>query len=419
MRCNTFSGLLLLLTAAVAIIPLAGCGRALNPTTANPQTIPPRVVPAAYQSLYDELALELSDFEAVLDSVEGASGSAPVYAANLTFANGNIGEALLTVQNMQNNILMLDRLRDMGVRGVVLDIKYPLLDPEFPRAGEYLQFFKNIAKECRTRGLKVWADCGAIFAGTAYSSVRVDWSGYTTQSFLDGMGDQLVLISREIKPDYLSLGNEPGTQADLTGLTITPADWTDFIADTLARIDRSSGLLAGAGAGTWEHPSYVEGLIAMPGLDFLDLHIYPPGAHGVYLKRALDWAEQARAAGKRVGVGECWLYKASPKELTGGGVAQAESIFNRDLYSFWAPLDARFTADMMRLARKTGMDFMSFFWTRNFFSYVDYTASLDTLPTNELNRRINQAAYAAIRDGGLSPLGEAYKKEIAGSFSAP
>ena len=146
----------------------------------------------------------------------------------------------------------------------------------------------------------------------------------------------------------------------------------------------------GAGTGTWENPAYINELFNMAGLDYVDLHIYPMNKDAVLLERALDYASQAHAAGKRVTISESWLWKASPDEL-GNGLGDAEKTMNRDVYSFWYPLDARFLQDMMKLADVTGMDFVSFFWMRNFFAYLDYDSTPHNLTTAALTRLINQA----------------------------
>lgn len=265
--------------------------------------------------------------------------------------------------------------------------------------------------ECHRRNMKVLVECGAIFSGTPYSPVQVDWSKYTTQSFLQGLQDQLLLIAREVKPDYLTLANEPETEEALTRLKITPTVWSDFIASTLKKIDRSSGLLVGAGTGTWEDPSYIKEIFTMPGLDYIDLHIYPLNKDGLLLECALDYASEARAAGKRVTISECWLWKASPEEL-GGGLGDTEKVMNRDVYSFWSPLDSRLMQDIINLADATKMDFVSFFWTRNFFAYLDYDATTHNLTTAEFNRLINQAFISSVQNGKLSSLGQYYQEQL-------
>jgi hypothetical protein len=377
--------------------------------TPTPEAPPP--VPEEYQPLYQELSAELAHFEDTLNQKWDHNQGQTIFATELAFANGNVGEGLLSATSLDNNRILLDRLQAMGVKGVVLAIKYPLLSPDFPRSSEYLKFFKDIMAECRRHDMKVLVECGAIFAGTPYSPVQVDWSRYTTETFLQGLQDQLLVIARQVKPDYLTLANEPITEEGLTKLTITPTVWSDFIASTLGKIDRSSGLLLGAGTGTWENPAYINKIINMPGLDYIDLHIYPLNKDGLLLERALNWALEARAAGKRVTISESWLWKASPEEL-GSGLGDTEKIMNRDVYSFWYPLDARFMQDIMNLADATNMDFISFFWMRNFFAYLDYDTTPHNISTTTFNRRINQAAVDNVQKGKISSLGQYYQDQL-------
>ena len=301
----------------------------------------------------------MGHFEGILNQ-KSVTNQQPVFATDLLFANGNVGPGLLTIANVNNNIILLNRLQAIGFKGVVIAIKFPLLKPDFPRSAEYLLFYQQIMTECHKRGMKVLVECGAIFSGTPYSSVQVDWSQYTTQTFLQGLEDQLLLVAHEIKPDYLTLANEPETEESLTKLAISPEVWKNFIADTVAKVDRSSGILVGAGTGTWENPAYINEIFNMTGLDYIDLHIYPMNKNAALLDRALTYAQQAKTAGKQVTISECWLWKASPDEL-GNGLGDTEKIMNRDVYSFWEPLDARYLQDIMKLADMTGMDFVSFF----------------------------------------------------------
>ena len=388
----------------------------LPPTTPKP-TYPPVQpietpalnVPEEYRSLYEELDAALTHFEHNLNQKWSGHESQTIFATELAFANGNIGEGLLLQQTFDNNLILLDRLQELGVKGVVLSIKYPLLQPDSPRSAEYLRFYKDIAAECRQRDMKILVETGAIFSGTDYSPVKVDWSKYTTESFLNGMRDQLLLIAKEIKPDYLTLTEEFSTQEALTGLKIASSLWTGFVNSVLDGIDPSSGICVGAGMGSWENRAYIDDILQMPGIDYIDLHIYPLGENGVLLERVLDIAQEAHDVGKAVTIGECWLYKASPEEIVSGPAING-NIFNRDPFSFWYPLDARFFESIINLANAANIEFVSFFWTRYLFAYVDYSTETSNLSISEMNRRINQAANANVKEGILSPLGQHYQQ---------
>jgi hypothetical protein len=292
----------------------------------------------------------------------------------------------------------------MGVQGVVVQICFPLLDPSFPHSEDYLKFFQQIVAEVHSRGMKILVESGVMFANTAYSPETIDWSKYTTQTLLQGRENQVLRIAKEIRPDYLMIGNEPTTEAMLTGLTIDAAEWGNFLSDTLGKIDRSGGTLIGSGVGTWEDPSYFNRVMQLSGLDFVDLHVYPLGQNGALLDRALADAREARAAGKRVTISESWLYKVIPQEGK-AALGDYSEAYNRDVYGFWEPLDARFLTDMARLADTTGMDFVSFFWSRYFFAYLDYGAVPAGSTTEQLNRQINRASLAALESDSVSSLG--------------
>jgi len=410
---------LLPIAALTLAFSLTGCK---NQTTTISSTIVPPLttistvdsnsaIPAAYQALYNELDTEMAAFEATLAQKPNEKQGQPIIATELAYANGNVGPALLTVINLDNNRTLLDRLQAMGVKGVVVAIKFPLLKSDFPNSADYLKFFQNIMTECHQRGMKVLVECGAIFSGTAYSPVQVDWSKYTTDSFLQGLQDQLVLVAQEIKPDYLTLANEPQTEESLTKLTITPAIWSNFIAASLKRIDKSNGILVGAGCGTWEDPAYINTLFGMSGLDYIDLHIYAMNKNATLLDRALTYAQEAKAAGKRVTVSEAWLWKAAPEEL-GSGIASSDKIMNRDVFSFWTPLDERFFRDIVYLADTTNMDFVSFFWTRNLFTSLDYNNTTYNLATAEYNSLMNQTSISNVRKNKMSALGWYYQEQL-------
>ncbi len=353
----------------------------------------------------------MTAFEADLANKWDGSRGNTTFATELLFANSNAGEALLTSNILPINVQLLDQLQAMKVKGVVLAVKFPMLMPDFPRSSDYLRFYKNIMAECRKRDMKVLIECGAVFAGTPYSSVKVDWSKYTTRTFLQGLQDQLVIIDRELKPDYLTLGNEPQTEEGLTHLMISPSAWADFINSAQKSVDRSGGMLVGAGTGTWEDPSYLAGIMNMQGLDYIDLHLYPMGKNAGLFARGYSDAMAARAAGKRVTISECWLYKAAPDELVGsGGLGNANLIMNRDFYSFWGPLDSRFTRDMMDFADATKMDFISFFWMRYFFSYLDYEKIPRGMSTEELNHVNTPAAINAVMNGNITVSGQYFQE---------
>ncbi len=116
----------------------------------------------------------------------------------------------------------------------------------------------------------------------------------------------------------------------------------------------------------------------------------------------------ARRRGKPVLLDECWLYKAGPGEVD--SIAANETIFQRDLWSFWSPLDQRFLGLVDRFARQEGVVFVSPFWSHLYFASLDYDASLDGRSYREVNGRYLQEVLAAVTAGRYSATGESVRK---------
>jgi len=372
----------------------------VGPTLAPTALTSPGAVPAEYSSMYGQLETAL---QAVQNDYPLEGGQAPLFAAELSYANGNIGEGLLNPQTLTLVHLELDELSQMGVRGVVLAIKFPMVEPNFPRSAEYLQFFKQVADDVRQHNMKLLVESGALFSGTAFSPLQVDWSQYpNATAFRQAEIHQLETIAQQIHPDYLQIANEPTTTAMLTKFVDTPADYTAFIRNAVQTIQLPAGTLLGAGAGTWENQAYVTSLFGINGLDFIDLHVYPVGQNGTLLRLAGDLAQKAHAAGKRVVISETWLYKTETSSAF--QASDFTTVIGRDVFSFWEPLDAEFIQDMTGIARSSGIEFVSFFWVREFYAYLDYD-QYHTLPLTQVNPVINQVSVTNSKDHVLSPLG--------------
>jgi len=401
--------ILILTLSSLACAQTARMAASQPPNTPQPaqSTSIPAPVPAEYRDMYNQLKAAL---EAVQSDYPAQNGPAPIFAAELSYANGNIGEGLLNPQVMTLVRTQLDSLYQMGVRGVVVAIKFPMVEPNFPHSADYLQFFKQVTAEVRQRNMKLLIESGALFSGTVFSPLQVDWSQYpTAAAFRDAEIHQLQTIAREIRPDYLQIANEPTTTAMLTKFVDTPNDYAAFVHKAVQSIPPQSDMLLGAGAGTWENQSYVTSLNSIAGLNFIDLHVYPLGRDGNMLRLAADLAEKARSAGKRVVISEAWLYKTETS--TAYQANDFTSAIGQDVFSFWEPLDEKFIEDMTAVSRASGIEFQSFFWVREFYAYLDYDQYHDT-PLDQINPVINRVSVANSRDNILSPLGQFYQNWI-------
>jgi hypothetical protein len=373
--------------------------------TAPRATPPPASVPREFQSLYDELDTTLTAFD---KSFDASGGNYPVtFAAELLPANGNRGAELFTPTNLQGTRLWLDRLQALGVQGVTVAIKYPILTSDFANSAKYLEYYKTVASEIRQRGMKMVAKVGVVFP-PPFSTLNVNFKAMTFEQFKASNKQMVVTIINEIKPDYLDLGAEPDTEARITGWRElnTPQVYTDLINYALKDLNRGDTKI-GAGIGTWGNLDFVRSYVTNTSLDFIAIHIYP--VTGNALQMAVAAADLAHQHNKRVILDETWLYKASANERAPNIAANAD-IFRRDAYSFWAPLDQKFLALIAKLARAKNIEYVSVFWAQYLFAYLDYDPKLQSLSYSELMAQLNTAATPNVLAGKPSSTGEFYKR---------
>lgn len=397
--------------SCVALIMLLSLG-VPRPVFAQP--------PSEYADLYAFLDRRLTAADRVLSSRWNGQRFPVVFAAELLAANGNQGERLLTEQTWQGVLVNLDRLQLLGVRGVKLAIVYPILLPGFPRSAEYLAFYKRLADEVRRRGLKILVGMGPAFKPSALGALPVQsyYASLTFQRYKHEKRQMAETIIREIRPDFLTIENEPHTAWENTGLPFTVATFTEVVRTVLDGLDRS-GVLVGAGAGTWDGLAYFESLARSTTVDYLDLHLYPIN-FDFLLDRPFRIAELAERYGKRLILGEAWLYKARDWELLVPALVTATELFSRDVFSFWEPLDVRFVEVVGKLAHALRLELASFFWMRYFFGYVEYTAATKGLSASELFLLANQAAVQnMLRDPPrLTRTGEAFHRLVSEASAA-
>lgn len=406
---KTVSYFILLL---VSIAGVTACARHNpNPGLAQSASAPKSIgsdqtaaaVPVDYQSLYKYLDGKLDNFSAQLSALPKKGAPELTFAAELLVANGNRGEELLQPQTFQAAKIYLDRLQTLGVHGVKVAIKYPLLTSDFPRSNEYIAFYKKISQELKQRNMKMLAGTGVAFTQPEFSSVKVNYRGMTIEKLKSSMRQHIETIAREIQPDYLTVANEPGTETELTGIKFSVADYADYVNSMLEGLDRR-GILVGAGTGNWDDPAFIQALATSTSVDYIDIHFYP--LNHEFTARAIQQANIARGAGKRLIIGENWLYKAGENEIGG---ASAVEIIARDAFSFWQPLDAKFLTLMSQFARAEGVEFMSPFWSKYFFAYADYSSVQRGATNGEIMRAADADIANNVMRGTFTGTGLAYQ----------
>lgn len=380
------------------------------------QTNSTEPVPSEYRNMYEELDSKIKDFDDFLNSKwNGEKYASLMFSTELLSANGHRTKELLAPNALAGNILWLKRLKSLGINVITIQISYPLLSPDYPDSRKYLEFYQKLVKEIRKMGFKIHIKTNALFTDKSFIDNPPDYSSLTVEQYLEGRKEQAILIAKVLHPDYLTIANEPATEMAQTHKRITLKEYINYINDTLDKIDHN-GILIGAGSGTWENPAYIKAL-ARTGIDFIDLHIYPlsGGTHN-YLERAVQMAEIARRNGKKVIVGECWLYKASVEELSGQNrlktMMSPSTQYKRDSFNFFEPLDKEFLKVMVKFAHYEKIEFISPFWAKQFFAYIPYNESTSKMTYKEVVRLANLKASKNISDGVFSETGITYKKLI-------
>jgi len=294
----------------------------------------------------------------------------------------------------------------MGVKGVTLQIGYPVLLPEFPRYSEYLEFYKKLVAVIRSYNLILHIKTGPSFTQPEFSKIKINYNTIPQELYLAGRKHQALLIIKHLVPDYLTIVNEPSTEKTLVRFEITTNDYRNFIQSVIEEAG-STITLIGAGAGTWDDPIFIQTFSEIPELHFIDLHVYP--VFGNCLDRAVSCSNLAVRNNKKLIIGEAWLYKTLGQEMS----IKPESlvqVFARDTYSFWQPLDQKFLTQLIKYARTQQVDYVSVFWSRYFFAYVPYNSETAVMTPLQLMNYGNIRAAANLLFRQLSSTGVVYKK---------
>ncbi|MCB0001544.1 MAG: IPT/TIG domain-containing protein [Anaerolineae bacterium] len=358
----------------------------------------------------------------------------PNYAAILTYASGNRGPDLLGQWSMQNIEVELDRLTEMGVNSVGINIGYPLLTPAFHTylhsvnssytwtVDDYIDFYVQVIAKARARGLKVHIEQGVMLRDFAsvnphpyFDMIRALEPTAARQRYWQEMAQESYLIVTELAPDSLSLVGEPETANEAIGLIqgeplATPTQWRDYVDYAISLLPAHSTRL-GAGAGAWEAEELIQLFAAMPALDFIDVHVFPARSLATdYFTTVLERADLVNSIdpGKTIVLGQAWLYKAAADELGWVGVISPE-VLSRDVFSYWQPLDSKFIELFSRVSRAKQFETYIPWGAWYFFSYLDYSQAAGMTPA-ERNIANQVAAYNAMLNGTMTGTGNTYEE---------
>jgi len=385
----------------------------------------PGRVPAEYQDLYRTLQGKIAAFENTVSGTWDGTKPPVVFSSELLSANANSGLVLLQPTRMDLVSLELSRLKSLGVKAVTMQIGFPILySPFFAFNGDpndyqsLLSFYQQVASTVHSQGLKLIVESGPLFPGVYSANSGLNLAGYysslSDQDYIAGRAQVVATIASQIQPDFLSVGSEPDTEAELTGKTSlgTPLGFANMINTFLKAISQAggTGVTVGAGVGTWlqNGQSFVQSL-GGTGINYIDLHIYP--VNFGFLNTAVSLADTAHSLGKAVAMSEAWLLKERDSEFTTVNVASNNLIFSRDVFSFWEPLDQEFHDVLVKFAYWKELLFFSPFWSKYYYAYLDYNQYHGMTPT-ELIAAQSTALGPAIQAGRYSDTGLFYQNAL-------
>lgn len=379
-----------------------------SPLSAGPQVVTPDApLPPQYQSLYSGLSAQLDGYQAAvtaMPSLEGGSSAPLVAGVELLEANANRGSALFNPGVLGDVSRDIDHFKAMGITGLTLGIKLPYLLSSYTGAdaARYLSFYETVAGMIRNQRMTIDVELSAAFCGTAFDSCTYTFPN-TVAGFAAITAQQARIVIQNIHPNYLTLISEDATDAALTKdpALDSVAGSTQFVSATLRAIGPHPGVAVGAGAATWQPPTFNQALLKLP-IDYLDLHIYPIGTTEV--ANLITDSEMAHAAHVPLVADEAWLFKT----LTPSGDPTGTAVYRLDNFSFFSPLDTRFATITQEWARKAGVSFDSAFWSWQMFGYATWTPALDTASYQHLSSTSDLAAIQAMVAGDVTPAGDAW-----------
>lgn len=386
-------------------------------------------VPAPFQQIYNSLSSQVSTFDATVKS--GSHGSTYPFlpAPQILKANSDLYTQLLTPGYYEQNITPeLNSFQALASKAITVHINYPILYQPFyayisnpSLYQEFVNFYQQLATDVHARGMKLIVECttGTNVEGSNLSDFQQYYKSVNWSSYMSGRAQNALNVAELIGPDYMTVITEPDTEARDTGMAqVGTLSGATQLLQTILGTVQSAGVrnvLVGAGSGTWiaNYTSWVSAFLALP-INFLDMHIIP-GVHND-LTLAITAAQMAHAAGKPVGVSECWLLKT----ITSTTGQTPTSLDGLNPFSFWAPLDTAFLQALVDFANADQLAYLAPSWSDYFFAYLDY-GTYGPFPASTVLDDEYSATSTAIHNGSFTSTGLAWERAVlpAPDTSAP
>ncbi len=370
-------------------------------------------VPAAEQPVYDQLQGKLTAFTQTVTSQWNGVKTPYLKSGELLSADGNLGLLLLGAGQRTKYLNELNALKNLGNTAVVVQMGYPLLYQPFLQFNgdpqdyaSIIAFYQQVAADVHAAGMKLIVESSTIFPGFFSQGSSLNITGYyqsiSYDEYITGEATMNATIVNEIKPDYLDVGSEPGTVATNTGFTQVSSysGWAAAVQGFVSMIPTPHPIPIGAGIGTWQvvnSTQYIDALV--PFVDYIDIHVYPindpPNSAIDIPTNTLNVINEALAKGRPVAMSEAWLSKQTDAQYaTDVAVASSVNNFSQDVFSFWAPLDQQFINVLSDIANWKNFIYFSPFWTRFYWSYIDYNTYANESAEALINTSVQTSATA-------------------------
>ena len=163
-------------TVAIAVV---GIGAMLPAPVAGGATPTGAVatVPTQFRSAYAAVEAEVQSFAREVPAPP-AHAKATI-GTELLSANGNIGATLLAPNAITGVENELDAFQSLGIKGVTVDVSFPLLLSSTAESSGYLRYYEQVANQVKRRHMVLSVEENPIFAGTPLTSLQISYVGLT------------------------------------------------------------------------------------------------------------------------------------------------------------------------------------------------------------------------------------------------
>jgi hypothetical protein len=292
-------------------------------------------------------------------------------SSELFTASSFRGNALLSGSALNDVKASLVALDTIGVKGVSLTINYPILVTSFPNSAGYLSFYQQVVQEIRKKGLKLLISSNASWSDTLINKLDADnfCLNMTNMRYKTEKTQMMQTIIDSLKPDYLTIENEPTTGLRSMGMNYTIDSLTSYVNYFVNNLDKKQTKI-GSGSGTWENLGYLKNYAKISSLDYLDMHIAPI-YFKYFIKNSVTIDSLAKANNKKVIIGSSWLYKANDAEVT-YDTLKFDEVISRNALDNYASCDSLFILNIFKLSNILKIQYTSFNWTQFLFGYINY-----------------------------------------------